>query len=104
MPANSLAEADCLYLLDHFFMANAETMIRPFPRYYELYLRRALGRNASAAARRAELQNHYVALVGVAGCCLRGSRQSNLVQARLNSSREVSITPRAAPNSSSTSA
>ncbi len=47
IPAGSLTEADCLYLLDHFFMANADTMIRPFPRYFELYSRRALGQNTA---------------------------------------------------------
>ena len=46
-PADGLSEADCLYVLDHFFMASAETMIRPFPRYFELYLRRAPGKNSA---------------------------------------------------------
>lgn len=50
--ANSLAESDCLYLLDNFFMANPEHMIRPFPRYAELYNRRAPGRNTAAEALR----------------------------------------------------
>jgi alpha-amylase/alpha-mannosidase (GH57 family) len=50
IPADSLSEADCLYLLDHFFMANADTMIRPFPRFFELYLRRALGQNSAKEA------------------------------------------------------
>ncbi len=44
--AEDLQEADCLFLLDHFFMANADQMIRPFPRYAELYQRRAAGRNS----------------------------------------------------------
>jgi alpha-amylase/alpha-mannosidase (GH57 family) len=52
LPASSLAEADCLYVLDHFFMANVETMIRPFPRYFELYQRRAPGQNTSRQALR----------------------------------------------------
>jgi alpha-amylase/alpha-mannosidase (GH57 family) len=51
-PADGLDEADCLFLLDHFFMANPETMIRPFPRYAELYARRGLGRNSAAEALR----------------------------------------------------
>jgi alpha-amylase/alpha-mannosidase (GH57 family) len=51
-PADGLDEADCLFLLDHFFMANPETMIRPFPRYSELYARRGLGRNTAAEALR----------------------------------------------------
>ncbi len=33
-PAGDLSEGDALYLLDHFFMANHEHMIRPLPRYY----------------------------------------------------------------------
>jgi alpha-amylase/alpha-mannosidase (GH57 family) len=53
MPADGLSEANCLYLLDNFFMANAEQMIRPLPRYYELYQRRGLGRqNAEEVLRR----------------------------------------------------
>src|SRR2546426_5459558 len=31
IPAGSLSEADCLYLLDNFFMANARHMIEPHP-------------------------------------------------------------------------
>ncbi len=45
IPAEDLSESDCLFLLDHFFMANADHMIRAFPRYAELYQRRALGRS-----------------------------------------------------------
>jgi alpha-amylase/alpha-mannosidase (GH57 family) len=52
IPADSLSEADALFLLDHFFMANAEQMIRPFPRYAELYQRRAPGRNSATDALR----------------------------------------------------
>src|SRR5438128_261111 len=37
LPAGQLSEADSLFVLDHFFMANAEQMIRPWPRYFELY-------------------------------------------------------------------
>src|SRR5437870_7695658 len=47
VPADSLQERDSLFLLDHFFMANAEYMIRPFPRYAELYQMRGLGRNTA---------------------------------------------------------
>lgn len=50
LPAAHLSEADALYLLDHFFMANPDQMIRPWPRYYELLQRRALGRNTAAEA------------------------------------------------------
>src|SRR5947209_588617 len=52
LAADTLTEADCLYLLDHFFMANPQYMILPFPRYAELYQRRALGRNTAREALR----------------------------------------------------
>jgi alpha-amylase/alpha-mannosidase (GH57 family) len=52
IPADGLSEADCLYLLEHFFMANAEQMILPFPRYAELFHRRAPGRNSAREALR----------------------------------------------------
>jgi alpha-amylase/alpha-mannosidase (GH57 family) len=52
IPADGLSESDCLYLLDHFFMANAEHMIRPSPRYFDLYQRRGLGRNTAKEALR----------------------------------------------------
>ena len=52
IPADGLGEGDCLFLLDHFFMANAEQMILPFPRYAELYHRRGLGRTTAAEALR----------------------------------------------------
>ena len=40
---DALTEADMHYLLDHFFMASVDNMIRPHARYYELYLKRGLG-------------------------------------------------------------
>jgi len=42
-PADGLSRDDACYLLDHFFMAYPDAMIRPHPRYWELYLRRGLG-------------------------------------------------------------
>src|SRR6516165_3446761 len=36
IPANSLEENQVLYLLDNFFMANPDHVIRPHPRYWEL--------------------------------------------------------------------
>src|SRR5207237_9669799 len=51
-PADGLSEADCLFLLDHFFMANPEQMVRPFPRYAELFHRRGAGRNTAREALR----------------------------------------------------
>jgi alpha-amylase/alpha-mannosidase (GH57 family) len=50
--ASSLTEADAVFLLDHFFMANAEQMILPYPRYAELYHRRGVGRNSAKEALR----------------------------------------------------
>jgi alpha-amylase/alpha-mannosidase (GH57 family) len=50
--ADSLSEADALFLLDHFFMANPDTMVRPYPRYAELYARRGLGRDRAQVALR----------------------------------------------------
>src|SRR5437588_2624591 len=52
LPAAGMAEADALYLLDHFFMANHEQMIHPLPRYRDLLQRRALGRNTAREALR----------------------------------------------------
>src|SRR5262249_30973549 len=45
--AADLQEADSLFLLEHFFMANHEHMVRPFPRYAELLQRRGHGRNTA---------------------------------------------------------
>ncbi|REK12080.1 MAG: alpha-amylase/alpha-mannosidase [Planctomycetota bacterium] len=42
IPADGLSEADAQYLLDAFFMANPDQMIRPYPRYRELYEQRGL--------------------------------------------------------------
>jgi alpha-amylase/alpha-mannosidase (GH57 family) len=47
-PAAHLSEDDALYLLDHFFMANHDRMIRPWPRYYDLLQRRAPGQYSAA--------------------------------------------------------
>lgn len=52
IPADSLSESDCLFLLDHFFMANPGEMIRPYPRYAELFHRRGPGRNTAREALR----------------------------------------------------
>ena len=40
-PADGLEEDDACYILDNFFMANPDTMIRPHPRYHELFLMRS---------------------------------------------------------------
>jgi alpha-amylase/alpha-mannosidase (GH57 family) len=52
LPADGLTEPDCLYLLDNFFMANPHQMVRPYPRYFDLYQRRGLGRNTAREALR----------------------------------------------------
>jgi len=43
LPSDGMSEGDVAYLLDNFFMANVESMIRPHERYYELYLKRGFG-------------------------------------------------------------
>jgi alpha-amylase/alpha-mannosidase (GH57 family) len=52
LPADALSETDCLYLLDTFFMAGPQHMIRPYPRYLELFQRRAADRNTAREALR----------------------------------------------------
>lgn len=50
IPADGLSEVDAMYVLDQFFMANVDCMIRPYPRYYELYLQRGVGRDSAEKA------------------------------------------------------
>ncbi len=52
LPASGLSEADALYLLDNFFMASLERMIRPWSRYFELFQRRAPGKSSARDALR----------------------------------------------------
>jgi len=40
-PADGLNEHDACHILDNFFMANPDSMIRPHPRYHELFLMRS---------------------------------------------------------------
>jgi alpha-amylase/alpha-mannosidase (GH57 family) len=40
-PVDGLDSSEACYLLDNFFMANPDTMIRPHARYHELYLLRS---------------------------------------------------------------
>lgn len=42
-PVDGLSREDAFYLVDHFFMAFADAMIRPHPRYWELYQMRGMG-------------------------------------------------------------
>ncbi len=41
--ADSLSETDAKFLLEQFFMASYDNMIRPYPRYLELYQKRGSG-------------------------------------------------------------
>src|SRR4051794_5301306 len=50
MHAGSLGRADAVYLLDHFFMAHADSMIRPHPRYDELHSLRGSGSQSAEQA------------------------------------------------------
>lgn len=42
LPADGLSEEDMVYLLENFFMVHPDHMIRPYPRYFELYQQRGL--------------------------------------------------------------
>ncbi|MEO6811777.1 MAG: glycoside hydrolase family 57 protein [Isosphaeraceae bacterium] len=50
LPADGLSREDAVYLLDNFFMAYADTMIRPHPRYWELLQQRGLGMDTGEQA------------------------------------------------------
>ena len=50
LPADGLAEADMMYLLDNFFMVHPDHMIRPYRRYLELYQQRGLSIDPAARA------------------------------------------------------
>ena len=50
IPADGLSHTDAIYLLDHFFMANCDSMIRPSSRYHELYLKRRVGTDSAESA------------------------------------------------------
>lgn len=41
-PAAELDQDDKVFILENFFLANWDTMIRPFPRYYELLMKRGV--------------------------------------------------------------
>lgn len=47
---DALTEDDMIYLLDNFFMVHHDEMIRPFPRYQELYLQRGMGIDSAKQA------------------------------------------------------
>ncbi|MEW4488021.1 glycoside hydrolase family 57 protein [Thalassoglobus sp. JC818] len=50
MNADSLDQEHACYLLDNFFMANEQSMIRIYPRYHELFQKRGLGRDSAEIA------------------------------------------------------
>lgn len=52
IPARDLSQHDALFLLDQYFMANPEHVIRPWPRFWELYHRRAAVKNTAREALR----------------------------------------------------
>jgi alpha-amylase/alpha-mannosidase (GH57 family) len=52
LPADGLSEDDLNYLLDNFFMVHPDQMIRPYPRYHELYKKRGLGVDSAERARK----------------------------------------------------
>ncbi|MEN6557031.1 MAG: glycoside hydrolase family 57 protein, partial [Thermoguttaceae bacterium] len=52
LPADGLNEEDAFYLMDNFFMVHPDHMIRPFPRYFELYKKRGLGVDSADRARK----------------------------------------------------
>ncbi|OHB72863.1 MAG: alpha-amylase/alpha-mannosidase [Planctomycetes bacterium RBG_13_63_9] len=52
LPADGLGEGDADYLLDNFFMAHVDQMIRPHRRYYELYKKRGLSVDSAARAKK----------------------------------------------------
>jgi alpha-amylase/alpha-mannosidase (GH57 family) len=49
-PVDGLTDSDACYVLDNFFMANPDSMIRPHPRYHELYLTRSSWNSSAKAA------------------------------------------------------
>ncbi|MBN1395381.1 MAG: hypothetical protein JW959_10190 [Pirellulales bacterium] len=52
LPADGLGREDVHYLLDNFFMVHPDQMIRPFPRYYELYKKRGISIDSAEKARK----------------------------------------------------
>lgn len=51
MHVDSMSVEEVDYLLDNFFMANEQSMIRPFDRYHELHQKRGIGRDSVDQAR-----------------------------------------------------
>ncbi|MCH8047062.1 MAG: alpha-amylase/alpha-mannosidase, partial [Planctomycetes bacterium] len=58
LPADGLEEEDINYLMDNFFMAHVDTMVRPYARYWQLYQQRGFGVDTNdRAARRYSKQD-----------------------------------------------
>ncbi len=51
IPVDSMSVEETEYLLDNFFMANEQSMIRPHQRYCEIHQKRRIGRDSAAQAR-----------------------------------------------------
>ncbi len=62
-PADGLSEEDVHYLLDNFFMAHPDQMIRPFKRYHELYRKRGFTIDSAERARKRFTKRDIVDLV-----------------------------------------
>ena len=52
LPADGLSREDTHYLLDNFFMVHPDQMIRPYPRYYELYKKRGISIDTAEKSRK----------------------------------------------------
>jgi alpha-amylase/alpha-mannosidase (GH57 family) len=52
LPADGLTDRDTVYLLDNFFMVHPDHMIRPYPRYNELFQKRGFATDRAEQARR----------------------------------------------------
>ena len=52
LPADGLGQEDMHYLLDNFFMVHPDQMIRPFPRYFELYKKRGISIDSAEKSRK----------------------------------------------------
>ncbi len=50
LPADGFTRDDAIYLLDHFFMASPDAMIRPYARYLELYQQRGASQESAEHA------------------------------------------------------
>jgi len=52
LPVEGLSAQDTYYLLDNFFMVHPDQMIRPYPRYWDLYKKRGLSIDSAERARK----------------------------------------------------